>query len=307
MTNNIDLNNQQIIQKFPLSHSAYQKMNTCGLSYDLYYNKRLENRYTAAAILTGKIFDGVFNAYLYSMWEQNNFDLDAEFEKLWHKEYLSVERESKQDDKSIYDTLKYICKLIPASVSDSGIVPYATIDGTPCIQHSHVFDVGHGVKVRTIIDLIGYSTYLKKPVIIDVKATKVMADADFVSISEQLLIYSLSAEADPRLKDTSFDLGAYWQGERKVMPTLKKDNTLRKGASYPKIVLPELEKFNAFHKQQMPQRYIQTQMDINQKRFFGGSRMAFNSPCKLCDYSQLCIREDVTGLVQREKYVRKTA
>lgn len=300
-------NNQQIIQKFPLSHSAYQRMNSCGLSYDLYYNKRLENRYTSGAILSGKVFDGVFNAYLYSMWEQNNINIAAKFEELWHKYYLSVERESNQDDKSIYDTLKYICNLIPASVSASGIVPYATIDGTPCIQHSHVFDIGYGVKVRTIIDLIGYSKHLNKPVIIDVKATKVMADTDFVSISEQLLIYSLSAENDPRLKDTSFELGAYWQGERKTMPGLKVNGDLRKGSSYPKIILPELEKFNTFHKQQMPQRYIQTQLNINQKRFFGGSRMAYNSPCKLCDYSQLCIREDVTGLVKREKYVRKTA
>jgi hypothetical protein len=302
-----NLHNQHIIQKFPLSHSAYQKMNTCGLSYDLYYNKRLENQYTASTMLSGRVFDEVFNAYLHAMWKQNNIDLKAVFEEKWHKEFLSVERESNQDEKAIYETLKYISMLIPASVNASGIVPYSTIDGEPCIQHSHVFDVGYGVKVRTIIDLIGFSKHLKKPVIIDVKATKVMADTDFVSISEQLLIYSLSAENDPRLEDTSFDLGAYWQGERKTMPTLKKDLTLRKGSSYPKIILPEIEKFNSFHKQQMPQRYIQTQLDINQKRFFGGSRMAYNSPCKLCDYSQLCIRGDGTGLVKRDKYRRKTA
>ena len=123
----------------------------------------------------------------------------------------------------------------------------------------------------------------------------------------QLRFDALSAENDPRLEDTSFELGAYWQGERKTMPLLKKDNSLRKGSSYPKIILPEVEKFNSFHKKQMPQRYIQTQLDINQKRFFGGSRMAYNSPCKLCDYSQLCINGDATGLVKREEFKRKTA
>jgi hypothetical protein len=291
-----------IQQKFPLSHSAYQKFNTCGQQYDLYYNKRIEARYVGSSLLTGRVFDEVFNEYLRNMWNQNNFDLANFFEKTWHKEYLSVERESTSDDKKIYETMKYLCGLIPKTVSDSGIVPYATIDGTPCIQHKHTFDVGQGVKATTIIDLIGYSKALKKPIIIDVKATKVMADVDFVSISEQLLIYSLSAENDPRLEDTSFEYGAYWQGERKNMPTLKKDLTLRKGSSYPKILLPEVEKFNPFHKQQIAQRYIQTQLDINNKRFFAGSRMAYNSPCNLCDYKGLCVRGDSSGLVTRDTY-----
>lgn len=303
------ISNSIIPQKFPLSHSAYQKMNTCGLSYDLYYNKKIKNKYSKATMISGRVFDEVFNEFLRCVWNQNNFDLKNYFEKVWHDEYVSKEKEAKNTDLSLYESIKYICSLIPQSYRDSGIVPYSTVDGEPCVQHKHTFDIGYGVKVTTIIDLIGFSQRLNKPVIIDVKACapSALASKEFVSISEQLLIYSLSAEADPRLNCDSFDFGAYWQGERKAMPALKKDQTLRAGARYPQIIKPEIERFNDFHKSQMADRYIHTQLDINKGKFFGGSRMAYNSPCSLCDYAGLCIKGDNSGLIKKPEYRRKIA
>lgn len=297
-------NNEVIKQKFPISHSAYQKHETCGFQYDLYYNKRIEKQFVSSTMLAGKVFDAVFNKYMESMWYQNNFNLPQYFEQMWQEKFISKPRESKTDDLETYETLKHVCKSIPNSFNASGLIPLSTVDKKPCIQHKHTFDIGYGVLVRVIIDFIAWSKILKKPVVIDVKcsAPSALAKSGFASISEQLLVYSLACEADPRLEFNKFDYGAFWQAERKKMPALKKDLSLRKGATYPKIILPETERFNEFHKQQMPHRYIQKQIDINQGRFFAGSRMSFNSPCGMCDYSGLCMNGDKTGLVIRENY-----
>jgi hypothetical protein len=305
-------NGEIIKQKFPLSHSAYQKHGTCGLQYDFYYNKRIEKRYTSTTLLVGRVFDEVFNEYLKSVWYQNNFNLPQFFEEMWFKKFLSVERESSvtTDENKLYATLKHLCNLIPQSFNASGLIPYSTIDGQPCVQHKHTFDIGYGVRVTAIMDLIAYSKILKKPVVVDVKAASAtaMASTEFTSVSEQLLIYSLACEKDPRLADTQFNHGAFWQAERKNMPTLLADGiTPRKGSSFPTIILPEIAEFSSFHKNQMAHRYIQKQIDINQGRFYGGSRMSYNSPCKLCDYAGLCIKGDVSGLVKRNEYKRNTA
>ncbi len=53
--------------------------------------------------------------------------------------------------------------------------------------------------------------------------------------------------------------------------------------------------------------YLRTIRELEQNRFLRPPNLAFNSPCQMCDYAQLCVFNDKQGLREREPYIAKVA
>ncbi|ADC73354.1 hypothetical protein TK90_2870 (plasmid) [Thioalkalivibrio sp. K90mix] len=162
--------------------------------------------------------------------------------------------------------------------------------GKPLVERRFEVDLGEGVVLSTqpdlvVIDKDGFAGPL------DLKTAAQQTDEAFVEQADQLTAQEIAIEAHAEdLLLSGVDRVGFGEMLKKPIPRTKQ-------GTGPQVLDPVFSPARSKEvKDAYRQKVIWISEDIERGRFPARSRMAYNSPCSLCDYRGLCKDGDATGL-----------
>lgn len=167
-----------------------------------------------------------------------------------------------------------------------GLTPLLDENGRPLMEQKLTAAIADDIALLGYPDLVAINE-AGEIVIIDFKAPRSESSADFVLLSEQLTAYQILVDSIAEsLGINKVDKLGYLE--------LKKNKTNR----VPRVTPPKLVSRRA---PAQVQAYVQKlkwiKSDIDNARFPQRPMMAFNSPCSMCDYCQICTKGDTENLI----------
>ncbi len=280
-----------------ISPSGKQKYDNCPYAYYLHYIEGIRQLYESATLIFGGIVHTVLEEYLRALLSQKTYDTETAFKDKWDEATSTKIIEYTSENFTVEDVPKIgqrLCGDFPQAWEDSKLTVVVDSKG-PVLERHYEIQLDGGVIHHGYIDLMAKDEQANTGVL-DFKTPAQPTPHWFAQEAEQLKSYQLMIEQG---KDRSFEkinkLGFFELIKRKV--------PVRKGASKgPEVMLPvtvdsHSKETLAEHKQGI----LWVCDDIKRGRFPKRSRMAYNTPCMLCEFQGYCYEGNKTGLVFPEQ------
>lgn len=179
----------------------------------------------------------------------------------------------------------------PAAWTDSGLKVLMDKDGMPMVERRLETEIRPGVVLSGQPDVVAVDAQ-DRVVVPDIKTPAQSSDEVFAAASEQLTSYQLLLE-DPNVVAFTgrkkVDRVGFFEGiKRKVSRT-------GKGPTWEPPILVDARSDSDIDDLKMKIQAMAA--DVEAGVFPKRPRMAFNSPCTMCDYVGLCHRGDKSGLI----------
>lgn len=270
-----------------LSPSAVAKYEECGYQYFLAYIERLQARAKSANLIFGDAIDQAVSGYVIAQLNDQVFDAEEAFKKAWKKESTGVEVQynSRTDEAALIRIGSGLMRKFPEVWGGLGYTPILLPDGKPFLQYDLRTIIAPGVGLRGKVD-IGGLTADGDLHLLDWKTTASASPEIISKLSEQLTSYQFLA------KENEQTLGFGEFNGMGFMELLKKSNP---DVCKPYIVEPRPQKVVDEYRQKL----LWIAEDIRRNRFPKRPRMAYNSPCEMCDFQKACTTGDRTGLIKK--------
>lgn len=257
----------------------------------LYYRYILEikNQVKSSNLAFGSAIDTALMTYLLAITMGHQVhDLEAVFLEKWEEETdCEVEYTVTKTPKKLVEMGKKMVSLFPEAWEKSGLMILVMPDGSPALQVQLSCSLKDKLNLRGYLDLIAMNDD-GEIIVIDLKTAAAKYGEVFAWQSDQLTAYNILVEANREALgiDTVDQLG--------FMCMLKKTN--------PEIEQPHLIPARSSQEiAEFRQKCFDIETTFNQRRFYKASRHAFNNPCELCDFKQLCTFGDTDGLIIPDK------
>ena len=283
------------MEKIFLSPSKIAAYENDPYAFYLRYILRVKTEETGAYFGFGRAIDMAVDAYLRATitGTQRNVDTVAIFERVWDefRNRHVVKYNTTDNEESLRAIGMSLCKDIPQAWADTGMVLALDTKGQPIAQRDLEIDIGNGVVLRTKLDIAAYNRYGQFG-ILDCKSTKTPSSTEFTLLADQLTAYQIAVLAHRDvlgIEDVEF-LG-FWEFLKRSIP--KKQGTKGPYINAPEVVDPRTD---AAMKAYLQKAHWVAD-NIRAGRYPRTPRMAFNTPCDLCEYAGLCTRGNTEGLV----------
>lgn len=286
-----------------LSPSKVATYENCPKEYFFKYHLKVREEEESSNLGFGGAVATAFEQFVVGMTECKPVDPVEVFVKEWNHFTANnvVGYSSLYSEDGLRETGKVLMSKLPEAWEESGFMVAMDAEGKPLVERRLDIQIGDGVYFRTKLDLAVYDEDLRLG-IIDAKTPKDPSSQEFTILADQLTAYQATVEAHKAALgvEDSVSFVGYWEFLKRNIP--------KKQGTGPFIHKPEL----------VPARpraevdaYIQkvawVAENIKAGRFPRTPRMAFNSPCTLCAYSNLCARKSADGLKFRSDEDRRIA
>lgn len=211
-------------------------------------------------------------------------DIEAVFLEKWEEETdCEVEYSVTKTPKKLVDMGKKMVDLFPNAWEKSGLMVFVMPDGSPALQVKLSCQLKDGLGLMGYLDLIAM-TDEGEIVILDLKTAAAAYGELFAWQSDQLTSYNVLLEANRQsLGIDKVDKLGFMCMLKKATPVIEQPGLI------PARTSSEIAQFRS--------KCFDIERDYKQGRFHKASRHAFNSPCELCDFKQLCTFGDTEGLI----------
>ena len=216
------------------------------------------------------------------------FDAVGTYEETWARELEEniVKFSSRYSEQDLRRIGKALVERFVEVWQEERFQVYADAEG-PFVERRLVCRVGPGVLLSLEPDVVAYDRFGRLSVL-DLKTPAAASFEGFVEISDQLTAYQMGFEDQqdiPRVDRVGYVEALKQKSKTLVEVRTASRRSQQQVADYRRKVLDIAG-------------------DIAGGRFHKSPKMAFNSPCSLCEFQGLCIRNDPTGLVQQKKQRR---
>lgn len=285
-----------------LRPSGVLKYDECPRQYFFQYQERLRSDATSANLPFGTAVHEAMTGYVLAKVSGKPFDALDTFDTLWSKalETEVLEFSSMWDEDSLRETGKVLVERFQSVWDDSGFTPL--IDGQgPVVERRFEVEVAPGVSLSGQPDVIAV-TPNGDVVALDVKTTAQPYDPSFLLIAEQLTAYQilLDGHRDSLGIEKVNQVGFVEAIKRKVPKTNRGKGPevhepMLTGARSKSLVDEYLDKVQS------------TARGIATGDFPRRPRMAYNSPCQMCDFRGYCLQGSMEGLTRPDDSPRPEA
>lgn len=277
-----------------VSFSRLHKYETCGAQFNYHYVRGLKPDTTSANLLFGKAIDPAVSEYVKGHALGEVVDPVKIFEREWARQIAStiVGFSATQSPDAFHDTGVQLCRQFPEFWENTGLTALIGPGGQPMVQQKLTIKVATGIKLRGFLDLVAL-TEEGETAIVDFKTALTPAPEALLMIGEQLTDYQMMVEQNlDRLGIESVSKLGY-------IELLKRKVSTRGNGKGPEIIGPSLTKRRdeaTVRERREKIAYLVTQ--IRKGVFFRAPRMAYDSPCEMCDFKNLCLHGSMEGLTE---------
>jgi len=288
-----------------LSPSRITTFENCPKSYFYKYIEGWAHEVTPAALPFGNAIHAAFEVHLKGMIHGQDSSPVQAFQEVFDAKVKNAQVEFKEDlsMEDMEAAGKAIAQAIPAAWEKTGLSPLATSNGAPIVEYRLETKLADGVSIQAILDVAALNENAETTVM-DFKTVKAPAHELFVYGSDQIAAQQLVLAENANALGISppARLG-FMEATKKKVPVLelKKDGTPKKQkGSGPEILQPVTIPIHSPEvMKEFREKWVKDAEQINRGYFPKRPLMAWNSPCKMCDFRNLCMRGDSTGLVQK--------
>jgi len=281
-----------------LSVTKKLKYDDCPRQYMYQYEMRLEPVAQSANLVFGKAIDHATTVYLVALGKgDDGVDPERVFVKDFEERLSRNEVTFTGHDRDALEQIgRVLMRQFPAYWESTGLLVATDRRGEPIVQRRLLMDLGSGLTVVIIPDVVAVNLAGQTHVL-DVKATASPATEGFAMVSEQLLTYRLGVSV--HAENLGIEMPSWTgfvEGVKKAIPKTAKGTP-------PHWAPLSLAPCNAnLSLRDLVQDYHQVAHDIQSRRFPRRPRMAWNTPCDLCDFRKLCFEGSMEGLREREPF-----
>lgn len=276
-----------------LRPSSVLKYDECPSQYYFSAIEGLRSKATSANLPFGTAVHEAMTGYVLSKVSGKPFDPVDAFEAEWERalEQEVLEFSSIWDEESMRATGKVLAERFPEAWDKTGLVPLLDEDG-PVVERRFQATVAPGVVLTGQPDVIALNSD-GEVIVVDVKTTASAYDPTFVLVAEQLTAYQILLEANREsLGIETVDKLGFIEAVKKKVPKTSR-------GTGPEVKEPLLaDRRGADMTQEYLEKVCNMARDIKQQRFPRRPRMAFNSPCNMCDFRGYCLQGDMDGLTR---------
>lgn len=258
----------------------------------------------SSALIFGTIVHEIIDLHVTGLARAD--ELPPLFQERWEaaKKQAVIRYSSQESFESLLATGRRQMELFPEWYKRSGFRPLRLSDGSFATEQRMLVQVAPGVVLSVQPDFIGYATLAQvdpygfvmvKPgdvVILDWKTPKSASSIAFAQRSVQPTCYKIVAEAHRDM----LGLNAANVAAVGYVELLKKKWPAR-SSSGPEITHPFLYPRSDVLVDEAIRKTIKTADRIRRGEFFRESKMAFNTPCDLCEFAEACLTGNDDGLV----------
>jgi ATP-dependent nuclease, subunit B len=268
-----------------LSPSGMATYENCPMSYYLDRVLRIRTRLTSASLGLGQALAQSSEAFLRGTVTGNYVDPVPVFEQAWDtfvREH-AVRYPSKATEEQLKAAGAKLAELLPAAWEREGLSVALDAQGEPMIERKLVADIGQGVRLVTKLDLCAFTPDWEL-MLVDQKATAQETDVRFALMGDQLTAYQMTVTTHaPTLQLPAISKVAYWEMIRRNIP--KKANA-GKGPEILPISSVKPRSSEAITRYVNKVHGVATR--IRNRDFPKTPRMAYNTPCTMCAFLDLC-------------------
>lgn len=283
----------------PMSFSSYQAMNLCGRKYYITYVLGLESKKLSINLGFGKVVDEFTSNYLSGLCLGKYHDPVKMLDDSWHNTVVGKKwdwgKTFTQDE--YYFMAKSFADQLPERWKQSGLQVLKSTDGKPLVQWRVFHDIG-GIRCHSVIDTVVYNPANDVVGPVDIKTTTAKTPQEWMPLSEQLGFYVHALNSDPRIPFDNVTHGGFWEFFKRKPNMPKSDR--KKPLKGPQIEPASVFELDPSNLAELPKRIAITKNRIARREFMGQPRMAFNTPCIMCDFSEYCLKGDKSILRKRK-------
>lgn len=280
-----------------VSFSRLHKYETCGAAYFYQYVRRLSPDKVSANLVFGKALHKGITDYIAGHAVGNAVNPVLIFEREWARLLSNtiVEFSATQTPVAFHATGVFLASQFQGFWEQSGLTALIDPKGESMVEQKLTMQAAPGVELLGYLDLLAL-TADGEIANIDLKTTLVPASEHMLLLGEQLTDYQMLAEANAsRLGIEKVDKVGYIDLLKRKVPKGNRG----KG---PEIIGPSLVPARSEEMQRERRAkigYLATQ--IKKSVFFRNPGMAYNSPCSMCEFRNLCMYGSMDGLVEPVK------
>lgn len=289
-----------------ISSSRLAKLDTCGGQYEYHYEHRLEPVTASANLEFGKAVDKTVTDWLLADCSNSSLDVKSHFRGHWANLTAgrTVQFASDMPRAVLIQIGEALVQQFVEFWRSEGLTLARDTGGSPLIQRRIFADFGepglvpgfpeHQIVLEMVLDLVAIHPQ-HGGLLLDNKTTRSHYPEVFVQTCDQLTMYDLILSGcDDFLGDLTIDrLGFIELLKRKpVASDAAADSSL---VTFSPLVPRRREDVI----QRFERKIVHAAEDVLRKRFTYRSHYAFNTPCSMCSYAQLCVAGDKEGLIPR--------
>ena len=271
-----------------LRPSSLLKYLDCGRSYYYQYIARFMPQVESANLRFGSAVHAAIYAWLTGATD----DIVNAFTLLWREsiETVALDYNTLWSPESLEATGKALVEQFPEIWQQTGIMPLLDEESKPVLETRLEAMLSPTVKLSGTLDLLGL-TLEGEVVVLDFKTASAPAPESFAKMSDQLGLYQILVDVNAAA------LGINQVDQLGFMELIKRKVPNGKGRGkgpevMPPVLAPKSDVTDFVRKAGW------VAANIEAGNFFPNPRMAWNSPCGLCDYKRLCYDGSTEGLIQ---------
>ena len=271
-----------------LRPSSLLKYLDCGRSYYYQYIARFMPQVESANLRFGSAVHAAIYAWLTGATD----DIVNVFTLLWREsiETVALDYNTLWSPESLEATGKALVEQFPEIWQQTGIMPLLDEESKPVLETRLEAMLSPTVKLSGTLDLLGL-TLEGEVVVLDFKTASAPAPESFAKMSDQLGLYQILVDVNAAA------LGINQVDQLGFMELIKRKVPNGKGRGkgpevMPPVLAPKSDVTDFVRKAGW------VAANIEAGNFFPNPRMAWNSPCGLCDYKRLCYDGTTEGLIQ---------
>jgi hypothetical protein len=287
------------MKPFFVRPSMILKHDDCPAAYDFQYEKGITTEATSVNLPFGTAVHSGSTGWIEADALGKHFDpvdaFKAEWKKALDNETLSFPSDKDPDD---YEKMGVrLTETFPDAWKHTGLQVLIDPQGQPVVERRLQSRIAPGIVLSGTPDVLATNEDFDV-VVPDIKTPAQASLPFFASASEQLTAYQMLSEDEGNRALIGIDridrLG-FFEGIKRKVPKSKK----AMGPTWEKLLtVPR-------HSKDQVNNLIRKEMELKRDRERGyfpkRPRMAFNTPCGMCDYRNWCHFEDPTGLVWKQK------
>jgi hypothetical protein len=283
-----------------LSPSALSTYWDCPYQYYLKYVLKIRPEADSINLVLGRAIHKACTDYIIAKHFGMTHDTVDAFISEWQQaiKTSAISYSTKFTDENTEEVGVELCRQFPKVWNDSGMRPLLDHSDQPVVEKRFEMMIEPDVRLAVIPDVVAI-TPQNELAAIDIKTPSSPTPEEFAINSEQLAIQQIVLRHNASaLQRSDFSKGGFLEMIKRPIPKTKQG----KGPTIePLLLVPAMDQYGV---DDLIRKIKWAAWDIKHGRFFKNPRMAWNTPCDLCDFRGLCTKGDESGLIRPDQAQR---
>lgn len=274
------------------------KFQDCPRAYQLQYVDGIRAKSTSINLYFGTALHHVFERAIRHHYKGLSYDASKDFEAIFRAEVAGKSPDFPKDHD--FDTYMAMGKALASDFWEKwprfGLEPLVDDAGEPIAELNLKAPIAPGVELTGTIDLPCINRDMQL-VVLDHKTARSPSDPNFVHVSDQLTGYQVLLDANQE------DLGTPDVSKLGFLEAIKRKVSTTGRGQGPQVQEPVLTNRRTDAEiEEFKQKVLWMVDAIHNERFPRTPRMAFNSPCNMCDFASLCLHGDTSEVIIPDQF-----